>query len=101
MHTEMTRRDLLRGATALGVGVAAGMTGGEVEAAVETMKGVPFAKTPTVRIGFIGLGGRGSGLFGDLLAIDGVRIVAVCDLVTERARNAGGRAEKAGQPAPE
>jgi predicted dehydrogenase len=97
----MTRRDLLRGATALGVGVAVGMAADEATAAVETMKGVPFSRTPTVRIGFIGLGGRGSGLFGDLLALDGVRIVAVCDLVTERARNASGRTEKAGQPAPE
>ena len=90
MEKRLSRRDLVRGATAFGIGAATGIEPSvEAIALEETMKAVPFAKTATVRIGFIGLGGRGSGLFGDLLALDGVRIVATCDLVTERARNAG------------
>lgn len=42
------------------------------------MKGV-------INIGFIGLGGRGAGMLGLLLQIDGVRVPAVCDVIPERA----------------
>ncbi len=38
----------------------------------------------TVRIGFIGLGDRGSSMFRRVLKIEGVKAVALCDLVQER-----------------
>lgn len=35
--------------------------------------------------GFIGLGGRGYGMLGELMKVDGVKVVAVCDLYEDRA----------------
>ena len=59
----MKRRQLLQGATALGLSPALAST------AVKTMKNVPFERHEKVRIGFVGVGGRGSGLLGDLLNV--------------------------------
>ncbi len=67
----------------------------------ETMHGVPFERTPNVRVGFIGLGGRGSGLLNDLINIPGVEIRAVCDLVTERAENGAARVARGGAQKPQ
>jgi predicted dehydrogenase len=64
------------------------------------IKGMPFTRTETVRIGFIGCGGRGMGLLRDLLAIEGTRIVAVCDPIAEKAEKARARTEAAGQDSP-
>lgn len=44
-----------------------------------------------VRIGLIGVGGRGMSLLGNLLDIDGVEVKAVCDVVPERVKNAQNR----------
>ena len=41
----------------------------------------------TVRIGFIGVSGRGSGLLGELLDVPGVIVPAVCDKYEDRAKN--------------
>lgn len=38
-----------------------------------------------INVGFIGLGGRGAGMLGLLLQIDGIRVPAVCDIIPERA----------------
>lgn len=65
-----------------------------------TMRGVPFAARDAVRIGFIGVGGRGSGQLHELLAVEGARIVAISDPVPEHARRAGARVVEAGQPPP-
>ena len=48
--------------------------------------GLKHPPLDTVRIGFIGVGGRGSSLLGNLLALDGVEIKAVCDVVPERVK---------------
>jgi hypothetical protein len=64
------------------------------------MRGVPFERRNSPRIGIIGVGGRGSGLLANLLGCEGVLVPAVCDLDVERARRAGERITKAGQPAP-
>ena len=44
-------------------------------------------KKKQVRIGIVGLGGRGSGMLGLLLDVEGVVCPAVCDVVPERAAN--------------
>ncbi len=44
-----------------------------------SMHGVAFDRYPQVRVGFVGVGWRGQGLMGDLLACDGVEITAVAD----------------------
>lgn len=76
----------------------------ETETAPQTknapMVGIKFTPLKTVRIGFIGVGGRGSGLLRDLLAIENVVITAVCDIVPEKVQRARERVEKAGQKTP-
>jgi len=69
-------------------------------AAGQTMIDVPFAPTREPRLGFIGVGGRGTGLLGWFLA-QKAQVVAVCDVVPEKAQHAGQLIEKAGQKAPE
>ena len=54
-----------------------------------------------VRIGIIGLGGRGSSLLSTLLGIEGVVIPAVCDIKPERAALAQKLLTDAGRPQPE
>lgn len=46
---------------------------------MQTMHGVPFARHEVVRVGFIGVGGRGRSQLGELLACDNVVISAVAD----------------------
>ncbi|MBR2731335.1 MAG: Gfo/Idh/MocA family oxidoreductase [Clostridia bacterium] len=54
----------------------------------------------TVRIGVIGLGGRGRGMLGELLGCEGVIVPAVCDKYEDRAREGAAIVlEKTGQPA--
>ena len=64
---------------------------------VAKLKCPPLAK---VRIGFIGMGGRGSALLGNLLEIEGVEIKAVCDPVPERVQAAQRRVTARGQAEP-
>ncbi len=66
----------------------------------ETMKGVPFERHDVVRIGMVGVGGRGTSLLRDLLEVEGVSIVAVYDRVAEHAQRAQGLVVEAGQPEP-
>ena len=61
------------------------------------MIGVPFAPRDVVRIGLIGVGGRGRSLLRDLLAIDGVQVTALCDLVPAHAARGAEMVKEAGQ----
>ena len=64
------------------------------------MINTPFAATKDPRIGFIGVGGRGTSLLGWFLA-QNAQVVAVCDIVPEKAEHAGQLVVKAGQKAPQ
>jgi hypothetical protein len=66
----------------------------------QSMIGVPFDVTKNPRIGFIGVGGRGTSLLGWFLA-QNAQVVAICDVVPEKAEHAGQLTEKAGQKAPQ
>ena len=62
-----------------------------------------FFRTPPmerVRVGFVGIGGQGGTHVENLLAIDGVDLKAVCDIVPGRVAWAQDLAVKAGQPTP-
>lgn len=106
----LTRRDFLRTAVVAGAGVGlvriagAGSPAG-VEAtppaAGPSMIGVPFEGFRKVRVGIIGVGGRGTGLLGDLLAIPDVQVKAICDIVRDKVLNAQRMVVGAGQPNPE
>jgi hypothetical protein len=67
---------------------------------VDTMLGVPFSRHETVRLAIVGTGLRGTSVLQEWLAVDGVRITAVCDLVPEKATRAAKLVTDAGQPAP-
>lgn len=49
------------------------------------MSGYAAPKIDTIRVGFIGIGKRGTSHLDTLTTIEGVEIKAVCDIVTERA----------------
>ena len=99
----LSRRDLLR----LGaLGALAGAVGVPAEAAepagthADCMMDVPYTALPDgPRIGMIGVGGRGTSLLGNLLGAN-ARVLAICDIVPEKAAHAQGLVEKTGQKAP-
>jgi predicted dehydrogenase len=65
-----------------------------------TMMGVPFEAKEHVRLGIIGVGGRGSSLLENLLAVENVQVKAICDLVPEKVAKAQKAVTAAGQPEP-
>ena len=65
-----------------------------------TMIGVPFEAREQVRLGIIGVGGRGTGVLKEFLAVDNVQVKALCDLVPEKVAHAQKLVTDAGQPEP-
>jgi len=78
----------------------AALTPPEPAPAAATMMGVPFDRYERVRVGIVGVGLRGSSLLRDLLAIDGVEIKALCDIVPEKVARGQKQVTDAGQPEP-
>ncbi|MGA1309688.1 MAG: Gfo/Idh/MocA family protein [Gemmatimonadaceae bacterium] len=119
MTDQLHRRDLLKQALVTGAGLAAAgaltplpaiaetITAATTPDAVperpvgaKTMKGVPFTRHPVVRFAIVGTGLRGRSMLSELLAIDGVQIVAVADIAPEKAARAVKMCTDAGQAAP-
>ena len=92
-----TRRDWLRFASLASAGLAAQEALPAMAPAGQTMIGVPFERKAAVRMGFIGVGGRGTGLLRNFAAVDGVEVVAICDLKPEAVERASKVLEKVGQ----
>lgn len=65
-----------------------------------TMMGVRFEARERVRLGIIGVGGRGTNLLENLLAVENVDVKAICDLVPEKVAKAQKAVTDAGQPEP-
>jgi len=57
--------------------------------------------TANVRLGFIGVGGRGTGLLKTLLEMEGVQFPAICDVLEKNLTAALDLVEKSGRPRPE
>jgi Oxidoreductase family, NAD-binding Rossmann fold len=108
----VSRRDFLRLSALGAVASAVGLTpetasamdpaaADESKPAGATMIGVPYtavgAEGP--RIGMIGVGGRGTNLLQNLLGAN-ARVLAICDVVPEKAEHAQGLVEKSGQKPP-
>ena len=98
--TDLSRRDFLR----LGslTAVAAGIPELHAESAqphAASVIGMAFAPCAP-RIGIIGVGGRGTSLLENLLAAD-AKILALCDVVRDKAEHAQSLVVKAGQNPPE
>ncbi len=89
MAEKYGRRTALKLGAAAGFGLAAGMPA------------APQSPAKPLRIGFVGTGGRGTGLIRNLLRLEGVEIRALCDINEERLARAQELVVKAGQPKPE
>jgi predicted dehydrogenase len=117
MTENLNRRDALKRAAFTGTAFAIGgaltpaiaesvSAGAASEAAPErtagakTMRGVPFERRDTARIAIIGTGLRGRSVLSELLAIDGVQIVALCDVVATKVQRAAKMCTDAGRPEP-
>ncbi len=101
----VTRRDLLKAAGLAGAGLAMSRPAEAAPLPPRTrseasMMGVPFGRHETVRVAIVGTGLRGTSVLGELLAVDGVRITALCDIVPAKAARAAKMVTDAGQPAP-
>jgi predicted dehydrogenase len=98
----LTRRELLKSVAAAGLigGISRPDAIPEGLASTATMKGVPFERLDTVRFGIVGTGLRGRSVLSELLAIEGVRVTVVCDVVAEKTQRAAKMCTDAGQPEP-
>ena len=115
--SDLSRRDLLKAAALATAGIA---TAGPFTNAIaehitagshpdlappappnrKSMRAVPFAKHDVVRVGMVGTGLRGRSVLTELLGVDGVKIVALCDTVPDKARMAAKMVTDKGQPDP-
>jgi predicted dehydrogenase len=106
MSHDLNRREFLKVSSAAVVAGAAVATGGvdaagSAEAAAQAAPArFAAAPIPNVRIGYVGIGGQGSGHVQNLLKIPGCRISAVCDIRPERTDWAQKACVAAGQSAP-
>ena len=115
--SDLSRRDLIKGAalSAAALAAAGPFSNAIAEnvtaathpdlappapAARKSMRAVPFARHETVRVGMVGTGLRGRSVLGELLGVDGVKIVALCDLVPDKAQRASKMATDKGQAEP-
>jgi predicted dehydrogenase len=103
---EISRRGFMQRTAIGGAGllIATDLLGrdlaGTPKSAHSTMIGVPFEAREKVRLGIIGVGGRGTSLLQDLLAVEKVEVKAICDLVPEKVARAQKAVTDAGQPQP-
>jgi len=103
MKNHNTRRDFIKKSVIGGLMIEA--TGSVTGAVQENSSGSVFTasshgQVEKVKVGIVGTGGRGRSLMTNLLNIDGVEIVAVCDLDKSKADNAAAICEKSGQKRP-
>jgi hypothetical protein len=106
-NNDLNRRDFLKigGSAAVAGALATGLdlsaAGREAREATGYDKW-PFTTPPmeTVRIGYVGIGGQGSGHVRNLLGIPGCVITAVCDIKSDRTDWAVKQITAKGHPAP-
>jgi hypothetical protein len=99
-----TRRDFLKIGAAAGLGAAVAglnLSGREKDTGSRGARSqFKVASIPTVRVGFVGVGGMGSAHVQNYLNIDDVQIKAICDIVPEKVARAQKWVVAAGQPEP-
>ncbi|MBA3726597.1 MAG: Gfo/Idh/MocA family oxidoreductase [Armatimonadetes bacterium] len=105
MSKGIDRRDFLKAVGATGVGLAAGQLPTFAEAqtpkpAGQSAAGLRAPKLDSVRLGFIGVGARGSGHVAQMLMIEGVEVKAICDTHEPTAQASVKGCVDKGRPAP-
>jgi predicted dehydrogenase len=103
----LNRREFIRLGSAVGIGSAlAGValtncSTDRSDPKLETQPGAAMVKPiDSVRLGIVGVGNMGSAHFQNFLKIDGVEIVAICDLVEEKVKRMQEWAKDAGKRVP-
>lgn len=91
--SRINRRDFIRSSVSGAIGLTLAGKGLSSQSA-------EGADRRAVRIGIVGMGGRGNSLMGNLLLMDNVEIRAVCDLSAAKVAAAQNRVVKAGQSKP-
>jgi len=92
------RREFLE-AAAVGIGAAKlSASARELSAPPPLCPSAP--PIPTVRIGFVGIGGQGSVHVENLLTLEGVEIKALCDIVPEKVSTWQQKIRELGRPEP-
>ena len=98
---ESTRRDFLRLSTMTAVAMSLPRMDAEPPMQhASSVIGMQFSPIKSPRIGVIGTGGRGTSLLQNLLAAD-TQVLALCDIVQEKAEHAQSLVVKSGQKSPE
>jgi predicted dehydrogenase len=97
MQDHTSRRDLLRIAGVAGLGASLGSLGNAQQPGGSSVSGMRFEKRETVRIGFIGVGGRGNSLVDNFSAMHEVRVAALCDVVPEKVQRVVAKLDRAGK----
>ncbi len=93
------RREFLKS----GIGASAALSLSRPQAAQAQMtiaKANAFKPLETVRIGFVGIGVKGSQHLGILMNLEGVEIRAVCDVLEGQCREAQAQVKRLGKPEP-
>ena len=85
MSNEFDRRNFIKLGSTVGAGLALGSTlnlaGCTPQLSTEPgMIDPPKLGTKTIRVGFVGLGARGSYLYGVVQSFENVEVTAVCDI---------------------
>jgi len=103
MSSDYDRRDFLKLSATVGAGlVLSGMNLSSCSKPSQSAP-APIKADPIdpVRVGFVGVGGQGTGHVRNFLKIEGVEIRAVCDIVEEKVARTQQLVQEAGQPKPE
>jgi hypothetical protein len=108
LDKQFDRRNFLKTGAMLGAGAVLGSVAGSGCAGAQGMmvgtkpRLTSFRVPPIdpVRIGYVGVGGMGSGHVNNLLKIEGARLCAVCDIVPEKVERIQKKTVEAGQPKP-
>jgi len=99
-----SRRDFLKIGAAAGLGAAVAGLGLEAKGTAalsgEARSQFKTSPIPTVRVGFVGVGGMGSAHVQNYLNIEGVAVKAICDVVPAKVERAQKWVVEAGQPKP-
>jgi predicted dehydrogenase len=90
--SNLNRRDFVKNVTVSGLSLAL---------PINTFSKNAARKSEHIRVGVIGTGNRGTSLMKNLLAIDGVEIPALCDIDSDKLKNAISICKDAGRKKPE
>jgi hypothetical protein len=100
---EYGRRDFIKSIIGTGAALGTLSCSGMSHKAPKERKDVAGLTAPPlerVRIGLVGIGMRGGGAVGRLLKVEGVDLVALCDIRENKVKAASDRIEKEGRPKP-